>query len=216
MAAMKARWLYRLAAVAMLFATYGCSKSTPGSSSETANGSPVDTNAPQGFNVKLETSKGPIVIAVDRSWSPKGADRFYTLVRRGFYDQARFFRVVPGFVVQFGMHANPEENAKWSSAEIADDPPGQPNLKGTVSFASRGPNTRTTQIFINLVNNSDKLDGQGFTPFGRVTQGMDLVEQINAEYGQSPEQQLIQVKGNAYLIANFPKLDYIQKATVAP
>lgn len=177
---------------------------------------PTDTQAPGTYQVRLETSKGPVVIDVNRSWAPRGADRFYTLSKRGFYEQARFFRVVPGFVVQFGMHANPDENAKWMNANITDDPVLQPNLKGTVSFASAGPNTRSTQIFINLGNNSAGLDGQGFAVFGRVSQGMDIVEKIYAGYGQTPDQQQITIQGNAYLLQNFPMLDYIQKAVVTP
>jgi peptidyl-prolyl cis-trans isomerase A (cyclophilin A) len=177
---------------------------------------PVDVQAPTTYQVKMETSKGPVVISVNRAWAPRGADRFYMLVKRGYYDQARFFRVMPGFVAQFGIHANPEETAKWAGAELQDDPVMQPNVKGTLSFASHGPNSRTTQLFINLGDNSGSLDPQGFTVFGRVSQGMDIVEQLYAGYGAAAQekQEMITLKGNAFLLENFPKLDFIQKATV--
>jgi len=187
-----------------------------GTQSPSSDVAKADAQAPTTYQVRMETSKGPVVIDVNRVWAPRGADRFYLLAKRGFYDQARFFRVVPGFIVQFGMHAKPEENAKWSNAEIQDDPVTQPNVKGTVSFAARGPNTRTSQVFINLGDNSGSLDPQGFAVFGHVSQGMDLVEKIFSGYGQTPEQELINVRGNAYLLENFPKLDYIQKVTVTP
>jgi peptidyl-prolyl cis-trans isomerase A (cyclophilin A) len=177
---------------------------------------PEDVQAPGAFKVKLETSQGPVVIDVNRTWAPRGADRFYMLVKRGFYDQARFFRVMPGFVAQFGLHANPEETAKWAGAELQDDPVVQPNIKGTVSFASHGPNSRTTQLFINLGDNSGSLDPQGFSVFGRVSQGMENVEKLYAGSGAAAQerQEMITLKGNAFLLENFPKLDYIQKATV--
>jgi peptidyl-prolyl cis-trans isomerase A (cyclophilin A) len=178
---------------------------------------PTDVQAPNAYQVRMETSKGPVVIDVNRAWAPRGADRFYMLVKRGFYDQARIFRVVPGFVAQFGLNAKPEETAKWAGAELQDDPVMQPNVKGTISFASHGPNSRTTQVFINLGDNSGSLDPQGFAVFGRVTQGMDLVEQFYAGYGSAAQekQELITLQGNAFLLENFPKLDFIQKATVS-
>ena len=177
---------------------------------------PADVQAPNAYQVKMETSKGPVVISVNRTWAPRGADRFYMLVKRGYYDQARFFRVMPGFVAQFGIHANPEETAKWAGAELQDDPVMQPNVKGTLSFASHGPNSRTTQLFINLGDNSGSLDPQGFTVFGRVSQGMDAVEQLYAGYGAAAQekQESITLKGNAFLLESFPKLDFVQKATV--
>ena len=201
-----------LASLAVVITLAAC-PSNPRSSSD---GPPADVQAPATYQVRMETSKGPIVIDVNRSWAPHGADRFYMLSKRTFYDQARFFRVVPGFVIQFGIHATPEENAKWSQAAIQDDPVTQSNVKGTVSFASHGPNSRTTQVFINLGNNTGSLDPQGFAVFGRVSQGMELVEQLYSGYAQTPEQELITLRGNAYLLENFPKLDFIQKVTVAP
>jgi peptidyl-prolyl cis-trans isomerase A (cyclophilin A) len=175
--------------------------------------------SPEQYKVRLDTSKGPIVIDITRGWAPHGSDRFHLLVKRNFYDQNRFFRVIPNFVVQFGIHALPEEHAKWAEAMIPDDVRVQSNKRGTVTFAMRGPNTRTTQIFINLADNP-ALDQQGFSPFGRVVEGMDKVDQLYDGYGEGapngngPAQQLITARGNAYLLESFPKLDFIQRATV--
>ena len=170
--------------------------------------------APENFRVKFETSKGDFVIEVNRSWSPNGADHFYQLVRTGFYDGARFFRVVPGFMVQFGIAGDPEVQGKWRDKTITDDRVTQSNKKGYVTFAKTGqPNSRSTQIFINYADNSF-LDNQGFSPFGRVVEGMDVVEKINAEYREKPVQSQIQRRGNEYLNAEFPRLDYIEKARI--
>ena len=170
--------------------------------------------APETFRVQFETSKGDFVIEVNRSWSPNGADRFYQLVRSGFYDDARFFRVVPGFMVQFGIAGDPQVQARWRDKTIQDDRVTQSNKKGYVTFAKTGqPNSRSTQIFINYADNNF-LDNQGFSPFGRVVEGMDVVEKINAEYGEKPVQSQIQRRGNEYLNAEFPRLDYIEKARI--
>jgi cyclophilin family peptidyl-prolyl cis-trans isomerase len=170
--------------------------------------------APEQFNVKFETSKGGFEVEVRRSWSPHGADRFYELVKSGFYDEARFFRVVPGFMVQFGIAGDPEVQAKWRQKTIRDDRVTQSNRKGYVTFAKTGqPNSRTTQIFINYADNRF-LDQDGFAPFGRVVEGMDVVEEINAEYAEEPSQELIQRRGNDYLKREFPRLDYVKKATI--
>lgn len=170
--------------------------------------------APENFRVKFETSKGDFVIEVNRSWSPNGADHFYQLVKSGFYDGTRFFRVVPGFMVQFGIAGDPQVQAKWREKAITDDRVTQSNRKGYVTFAKTGrPNSRTTQIFINYADNSF-LDNQGFSPFGRVVEGMDVVEKINAEYRERPDQSQIQRRGNEYLNAEFPRLDYIEKAQI--
>jgi peptidyl-prolyl cis-trans isomerase A (cyclophilin A) len=175
--------------------------------------------SPEQYKVRLETSKGPVIIEVTRGWAPHGSDRFYLLVKRNFYDQSRFFRVLPNFVAQFGIHAIPEEHARWAEAMIPDDPRVQSNKRGTVTFAMRGPNTRTTQVFVNLADNQ-ALDQQGFAPFGRVVEGMDKVEQLYTGYGEGapngagPAQQMITARGNAYLIEAFPKLDFIQRAAV--
>jgi peptidyl-prolyl cis-trans isomerase A (cyclophilin A) len=156
---------------------------------------------------------------VTRAWAPKGADRFYNLVKNGFYDNARFFRVISGFMVQFGINGDPGIMARWRTAQISDDPVAQSNTKGMVTFAMAGPNTRTSQVFINFGDNS-RLDQSGFAPFGRVVAGMNVVEAINAEYGEGapngrgPNQSRIQSEGNTYLSKDFPRMDYIRKATI--
>ncbi len=169
--------------------------------------------APDTYKVKFDTSKGPFVIEVHRAWSPLGADHFYNLVKSGFYNDVRFFRVVPNFMVQFGMAADPKVQAAHNTS-IKDDPPKESNKRGYVTFAKTGaPNSRTTQIFINFKDNTF-LDSQGFTPFGQVVSGMDVVDKINAEYGERPNQNQIRSEGNAYLNSQFPKLDYVKTATV--
>jgi peptidyl-prolyl cis-trans isomerase A (cyclophilin A) len=174
----------------------------------------LDEEAPGVFTVKLGTSAGDVLIEVHRDWAPVGADRFYNLVKNGYYDGARFFRVVPNFVVQFGLNGDPKVNEVWRAAQITDDPVVESNKKGTVTFAKTNrANTRTTQIFINLKNNS-RLDTQGFAPFGKVVDGMDVVEKLYSGYGQTPSQPRIQAEGNTYLEAEFPKLDYIKAASV--
>src|SRR5262245_32986474 len=169
--------------------------------------------APPAYKAKFDTSKGVFVIEVHRDWAPKGADRFYNLVKNGFYDDTRFFRVVPDFMVQFGLNGDPNIQKTWSNASITDDPKKQSNKKGYVTFATRGANTRTTQVFINFKDNSF-LDAQGFTPFGEVVTGMDVVEKITSQYGEKPNQGSINAEGNAYLNKELPKLDYVKKATV--
>ena len=169
--------------------------------------------APAEFRASFDTSVGPFVVLVHRAWSPKGADRFYNLVKYGYYDNCRFFRVLPRFMVQFGINGDPQIQAPWREANITDDPPNQSNKRGTISFATAGPNSRTTQVFINFRDNAG-LDSQGFTPFGEVVSGMEVVDKINNEYRENPDQGAIQAKGNAYLNAEFPRLDYIKKATI--
>jgi peptidyl-prolyl cis-trans isomerase A (cyclophilin A) len=179
------------------------------------NPASLTAKAPEQFDVKFSTSAGDIVIQVTRSWAPLGADRFYNLVKNGFFNDAAFFRVVPGFIVQFGIPADPAVAKVWQSANIRDDRVTQPNGPGYVVFATAGPNTRTTQLFINTGNNSSSLDPQGFAPFGKVTDGMDVVRKIYAGYGEAPDQSKIQAQGKAYLDKSFPKLDTIKSTTVA-
>ncbi len=177
-------------------------------------GEALNEQAPDEFSVRLETSAGPVVIQVTREWSPRGADRFYNLVRNGFYDEQRFYRVVPNFVVQWGFSGNLELNQVWHRARILDDPVKQSNTRGRITYAkSNQPNTRTTQLFINSGDNAN-LDDMGFAPFGEVVEGMEVVDAINAEYGQQPSQGQIAGRGNAYLEENFPNLDYIVKAEI--
>jgi peptidyl-prolyl cis-trans isomerase A (cyclophilin A) len=152
-------------------------------------------------------------VEVTRSLAPNGADRFYNLVKSGYFKDLGFFRVVPGFMVQFGIHGDPKVAAAWRGANIQDDPVKGSNTRGTITFATAGPNTRTTQLFINYGNNTF-LDSQGFSPFGKVTDGMDVVDKINAEYGEKPFQPRVQEEGNAYLKKEFPNLDYIKSATI--
>jgi peptidyl-prolyl cis-trans isomerase A (cyclophilin A) len=170
--------------------------------------------APATYRANFETSIGVFVIEVTKAWAPKGADRFYNLVKYGYFDGGRFFRVIPNFMVQFGINGDPKLNAVWSEANITDDPTTQSNRRGYVTFATRGPNTRTTQLFINFKDNSF-LDSQGFAPFGQVVSGMEIVDKINAEYRENPDQTRIQREGNAYLTKAFPRLDYIKKASIA-
>lgn len=176
--------------------------------------------APDTFTVKLATTEGDILIDVKRAWAPNGADRFYNLVKAGYYDDTAFFRVIGGFMAQIGISGDPELNAVWRQARIPDDPVRQSNTRGYVSFAMAGPNTRTTQIFINYRAN-DRLDGMGFSPFGKVRDGsMKVVDALYAGYGEGaprgrgPAQGRLQQEGNAYLKRDFPELDYVEKATV--
>ena len=181
--------------------------------------STTEEHGPDSYKVHFETSKGDFVVSVTREWAPLGADRFYTLVKSGFYDGARFFRVLPGFVVQFGIAADPAVTAKWRDANLQDEPVKQSNRRGLITYAKGGPNTRTTQVFINLADNA-RLDESGFPPFGAVTQGMEVVDQFYSGYGEGapngngPSQGSAEADGNAYLIRDFPKLDYIKKATI--
>lgn len=178
------------------------------------NPSSINEKAPEQFLARFETSKGVFVIRVERAWAPIGADRFYNLVKNGFYDETRFFRVMPRFIIQWGISGNPRYTSVWEKARLDDDPVLRSNTRGYVTYATAGPNTRTTQLFINFGQNSS-LDGQGFAPFGRVTEGMEVVEKLYAGYGEAPDQEAINRQGNAYLKAQFPNLDYIRKATIA-
>lgn len=182
-------------------------------------GAPAARTAPELYRVKLATTKGDVTIEVHREWAPLGADQFYRLVRSGFFNNAAFFRVVQNFIVQFGLAANPALNKNWEKP-IKDDPVKQHNTRGTLVFATSGPNTRTTQLFINLKDNS-ALDKDGFAPFGTVTEGMQVVDQLYSGYGDDPgmgghgpSQDRVTKEGKPYLDKNFPKLDSIKTATV--
>ena len=179
----------------------------------------LTAKAPETFDVKFVTTKGDFTVTVTRAWAPLGADRFYNLVRHHFYDNASFFRAISGFMVQFGISAYPPVSSAWTNANIKDDSVAQSNKKGFITFATGGPNTRTTQLFINLVDNG-RLDSMGFSPFGQVTEGMSVVESLYTGYGEGapggagPKQDVVEARGKAYLDADFPKLDSIKSATL--
>ena len=185
-------------------------RSAPTSKSPSATPAP----SPERFCVAFETSKGNFTIDVTRSLAPIGVDRFYEMVQSGFFADVRFFRVVPGFVAQFGMHGDPKINGEWMNSSLRDDPVKESNKRGTIVYASMmRPDTRSSQFFVNFGDNVS-LDSQGFAPFGHVVEGMEVVDKINAEYGESPDQSRIEAEGNAYLVKAFPKLDYIKSAKV--
>ena len=180
--------------------------------------------AAETYKVRFDTTKGAFVVEVTRAWAPRGADRFYNLVKNGFYDNVRFFRVISGFMVQFGINGDPALNKVWQPARIPRDPVKQSNKRGYLTYAMQGgpqgPDTRTTQVFINFGDNAG-LDAQGFAPFGQVTEkGMEVVQKIYSGYGEGapsgrgPDQTRTQAEGNAYLMKDFPKLDYVKKATI--
>ena len=176
---------------------------------------------PEVFRVKFETSQGDVIVEATRAWAPRGVDRFHELVRMGYFTQGRFFRVVPGFIAQFGVHRDYDVHTVWRTLFIVDDPPQQKNVRGTLAFAQSGKNTRATEIFINLADNAI-LDDEGFVPFAKVVEGMDAVDRFYAGYGEMrPQGKFIdpggvEEGGNAYLIPRFPKLDYIKQASVLP
>jgi peptidyl-prolyl cis-trans isomerase A (cyclophilin A) len=179
-----------------------------GSKQAASQSSPAST-----YRVELDTTKGPVAIVVDRDLAPNGAQRFYDLVKAGYFDGARFYRVVPGFVVQWGAAADPAVTKKWD-VTIPDDPVKGSNTRGTVTFAATGqPNSRTTHMFINLGSNA-RLDAMGFAPIGHVSSGMQAVEHIYSGYGEQPDQAQIGAAGNAYLQREFPHLDYIKSARI--
>ncbi len=204
--------------IAILFALVAAA---PAMSQQLANPAALTEQAPPVYKAKFDTSKGAFVIEVHRDWAPLGADRFYNLVKNGFYDNVRFFRVVSGFMVQFGINGDPALSTRWREARIRDDAVKQSNTRGMVTFATAGPNTRTTQVFINFGNNA-RLDGMGFAPFGQVVSGMDVVDSLYSGYGEGaprgagPDQGRLQQEGNAYLMKDFAKMDYVKKATIEP
>jgi peptidyl-prolyl cis-trans isomerase A (cyclophilin A) len=175
------------------------------------------SQTPEKFKIVLDTTKGKVVIEATRSWSPKGVDRLYELVQGGFFKDIAFFRVIEGFVVQFGIHGDPKLSSQWKSKNIEDDPVKESNKIGTISFATAGAGTRTTQLFINLGDNT-RLDGMGFSPVAKVVEGMDVVKKIYSGYGdghKAPDQGAIQSKGNSYLKESFPEMDYIKSAEIS-
>ena len=202
--------------VAVVLALAGVS---PAWSQGLMNPTALRGQAPPTYRVDFDTSKGPFVIEVHRDWAPNGADRFYNLVKNGFYDNARFFRVIQGFMVQFGINGDPKISAVWREARITDDPVRISNKRSFITFATAGPNTRTTQVFINYGDNHN-LDGMGFAPFGQVVSGMKVVDALYSDYGEGapqgrgPEQGRLQAEGNQYLARAFANLDYIKKATL--
>ena len=191
----------------------------PAYSQGLGNPAALKEQAPPVYKVEFDTSKGPFVVEVHRDWAPNGADRFYNLVKNGFYDNTRFFRVLEGFMAQFGVNGDPKVSTVWRTARIKDDPVKISNKRTFVTFATAGKDTRTTQVFINYSDNSN-LDGQGFAPFGQVVSGMKVVDSLYSGYGEGapggrgPDQSKVQAEGNAYLGSAFPNLDYIKKATI--
>ncbi|HEV7783724.1 MAG TPA: peptidylprolyl isomerase [Thermoanaerobaculia bacterium] len=181
----------------------------------------INRQAPDRFRVRLETSKGLVMLEIHREWAPHGVDRLYNLVRCGYYDEARFFRVIQGKWAQFGIHGDPRVSALWRGRTIPDDPRRESNRRGMVAYAFAVPNGRTTQVFINLRDNSGTLDAQGFAPFGRVVEGMDVVDALNAEYAETAgggirggKQEPLFAGGNEYLAREFPRLDFIRRARI--
>ncbi len=222
------RQFWTIAAAVAALTLAGCSSSQPSKEAEEKKTAPAAepakapepaptdaTKAPDVYKVRFNTSKGDIVIEVHKAWAPIGAQHFYDLVKAGYYDGNRFFRVVPNFVAQFGMAGDPALTRKWQTP-IKDDSVLQTNRAGSVVFAATGmPNSRTTHVFINLRANQS-LDSQGFAPFGVVVEGMSAVNNLYQGYGEAPDQGQITMQGNAYLNAQFPKLDFIKKAEVLP
>jgi peptidyl-prolyl cis-trans isomerase A (cyclophilin A) len=190
-----------------------------GQASKLANPAALNEKAPASYKARFDTSKGIVVIDVRRDWAPNGADRFYNLVKNGFYDDARFFRVISGFMVQFGINGDPKISAPWRTATIKDDPVKQSNKRGYITFATSGPDSRTSQVFINFGDNAG-LDRQGFSPFGQVSSGMEVVDALYSGYGEGapqgrgPDQSRVQREGNNYLMKDFPRLDYVKKASI--
>lgn len=214
-----------LAFIALPLIPAACKDKTPPPPPESAVPAPLppptpaDAASPESFRVKFQTTKGDFTVEVTRAWAPKGADRFHRLVSEGYFKDVRFFRVLPGFMAQFGMNGNPALDAKMDSLRIPDDPVTQSNKRGMLTFAMAGPNTRSRQFFINYRDNAS-LDPQGFSPFGKVVEGMKTVDALYGGYGEGapdgmgPSQDSIATKGNEYLERAFPKLDYIKSAAI--
>ena len=210
----------RLLVISMLLAiastTWAAQAPKGGQGRGLRNPASLNEKAPATFKARFDTSAGVFVVEVNREWAPNGADRFYNLVKNGFFDNARFFRVISGFMVQFGINGDPAIQRYWTDANIQDEPVKQGNTRGFITYAkSSAPNSRSTQVFINYKDNSF-LNRQGFAPFGKVISGMEVVDKLYSGYGEAAQQQSerIESEGNAFLAKNFPKLDYIKKATI--
>jgi peptidyl-prolyl cis-trans isomerase A (cyclophilin A) len=204
------------AAFAQTKATTAAKKSPAPTARNLLDPSTMKSIAPAVYKVKFATTQGDLVIQVTRAWAPLGADRFYNLVRGGFFTGAPFFRVIPGFMAQFGINTNPKVSAVWMNQNLIDDPVKQSNKRGFVTFAKTSmPNTRSTQIFINYGDNA-RLDADGFAPFGEVIEGMDVADKFNSEYGGNPDQGALQQLGKPWIDKNMPKVDLIKTAAIVP
>ena len=187
--------------------------------SKLTNPAALTEQAPATYKVKFDTSKGSFVVQVTRAWAPRGADRFHELLRMRYFDEGRFFRVIPGFIAQFGIHKDFNVHAKWRNFAILDDPPKEKNLRGTAAFAQSGPNTRATEVFINLADNKD-LDEGKFVPFGRITEGLDVIDRLYSGYGElgpkgkGPDAGRAEEEATEYMLPRFPNLDYIKRARI--
>ena len=205
----------RVAATLMALLLAGCGAEAPKEAPKSAR----LEHAPEKYRVKFETTKGDFIVEVTRAWAPHGADRFFELVTSRYYDGVRFHRVLKKFIAQFGVNGDPKTNQLWRQLRIVDDKPAEKNRRGTVTFAHNGPATRTTQVFINLADNR-MLDSSNFVPFGKVTEGMDVVDQISALYGElapkgaGPDPAKAETLGNDYLQREFPRLDVIKRASI--
>jgi peptidyl-prolyl cis-trans isomerase A (cyclophilin A) len=212
---------YFVTALVLTLAAASLVMGQAGTNAALKNPAALKEKAPAMFKVDFDTSAGMFVIEVHRDWSPNGADRFYNLVQSGFFDEVRFYRVVPNFMAQFGIHGDPAVTAAWAKSQIPDDPVKESNKRGYLTFAKTGaPNSRSTQLFINFGDNAN-LDPLGFSPIGRVSSGMNVVDKLYSGYGdmaeqngKGPSQAQFGSQGNPYLIKSFPKLDYIKKATI--
>jgi peptidyl-prolyl cis-trans isomerase A (cyclophilin A) len=215
--------LYFVTALVAILAAASIVLGQAGANAALKNPAALKEKAPDMYKVNFDTSAGMFTVDVHRDWAPNGADRFYNLVKNGYFDNVRFFRVIPNFMVQFGISGDPSLNSVWKDARIPRDPVKQTNARGYITFAMQGgpsgPDTRTTQVFINFADNGP-LDQSGFAPFGKVSKGMDVVDKIYSGYGEGapsgkgPDQGRLQAEGNAYLAKDFPKMDYIKKATI--
>ena len=213
--------LMAIALMAMASLSFAVAPAAAQDAAKLTNPAQLTETAPDKYQVKFDTSKGEFIVEVTRAWAPNGADRFYNLVKNGFYDNCRFFRAIEGFMVQFGISGDPKISKVWRAANIKDDPVKQSNKRGFITFAmSSQPNSRTTQVFINYNDRNSQLDSSGFAPFGKVITGMNVVDSLYNGYGEGapsgkgPDQGMVQSQGNAYLEKSFPKLDYIKTAAL--